>query len=120
MTKQEGKVGMVVFFGRKNGEKTKGTIVKVARKNFKVRQDEQRGVYKDHKVGTVWTVPPSLCTPVDQKAENSDHCAIWERRRARNSRRPELVNVLTGQRYVGRPGESEDSLFGRLANGLYD
>ena len=57
-------VGMKVMFGRTNGEKTLGVIVKVNPKKLKVEQLEQRGVQKNHSVGTVWTVPRSLCTPV--------------------------------------------------------
>lgn len=49
-----------VLFGRKNGQKTKGTIVKVNQKSYKVRTDEVRGVQKTHAVGKVWGVPKSL------------------------------------------------------------
>lgn len=63
----EWKIGMKVMFGRNNGQKTLGEIVKVNPKKLKVKQLEQRGVQKNHSVGSVWTVPRSLCTPVDQK-----------------------------------------------------
>ena len=59
------KVGQRVYFGRRRGEKTLGTIVKVDRTRCKVRQDEARGTMKAHAVGTVWTVPASLMTLVD-------------------------------------------------------
>lgn len=63
MKHSEGYVGMQVYFGRSNGEQTLGKIVKINPKKFKVEQLESRGTRKSHNVGTVWTVPPSLCTP---------------------------------------------------------
>ena len=68
MKQSEGKVGMKVYFGRGNGEQTLGEIVKVNPKKFKVKQLETRGTRKSHAIGTVWTVPPSLCTPADTEA----------------------------------------------------
>ncbi len=59
MTASEFKVGDKVVFGRPNGEKTAGTVVKINRTRIKVRQDEARG---HRSAGTVWSVPPSLCT----------------------------------------------------------
>lgn len=56
----EFKVGDRVFFGRHNGEKTRGTIIKVNRVKCKVRQDESRGTTRNYPIGTIWTVPPSL------------------------------------------------------------
>lgn len=64
METSEFKVGDKVLFGRPNGEQTQGTVVKVNRKKLKVRQDEDRGTKRGYNVGTVWTVPPSLCRPV--------------------------------------------------------
>ncbi len=58
------KVGMKVMFGRSHGEQTLGEIVKVNSVKCKVKQLESRGTLKDHKVGTIWTVPTSLLTPV--------------------------------------------------------
>jgi len=113
MTRDEAYVGQKVFFGRKNGEKTAGTVVKVNRKKLKVRQDEARGTYRDYAVGTVWTVPASLCWPADDG--QTKPAQVTKRRRAK---RPCLVNVLTGEKTYGYPGESEDSLYGRMANGL--
>lgn len=52
-------VGDKVIFGRTRGEKTRGEVVKVNPVKLKVKQLEARGGYP---VGTVWTVPPSLCT----------------------------------------------------------
>lgn len=62
------KAGDKVYFGRANGEKTLGEIVKVNAKSVKVRQLESRGTMKAHKVGTVWKVAPSFVTPADQGA----------------------------------------------------
>jgi hypothetical protein len=58
-------VGQKVLFGRTNGEKTLGEVVKVNPKKLKVKQLETRGQQRSHAVGTIWTVPPSLCTPAD-------------------------------------------------------
>jgi len=57
-------VGDKVYFGRSHGEKTLGTVVKVNPKRIKVRQDEARGTMRSYRVGTVWTVPPTLCSKV--------------------------------------------------------
>jgi hypothetical protein len=55
-------VGDKVYFGRSHGEQTAGTVMKVNRAKLKVRQDESRGTMKSYPVGTIWTVPPSLCS----------------------------------------------------------
>ena len=102
------------YFGRRNGQKTYGEVVKVNRKTVKVKQLEVRGTQRDHAVGTVWTVPKSLWTP-----EDSGRPAVTTLvKKPRLAKRPCLVNILTGKRTYGRPGESEDSLYGRMANGL--
>jgi hypothetical protein len=62
------KAGDKVYFGRENGEKTLGEIIKVNAKSVKVRQLESRGTMKAHKVGTVWKVAPKFCTPADPNA----------------------------------------------------
>lgn len=51
------------YFGRRNGEKTYGEIVKVNRKTIKVRQLEGRGTHRSYAEGTIWTLAPSLWTP---------------------------------------------------------
>lgn len=58
------KVGDKVIFGRSHGEQTEGTVMKVNRTKLKVRQDESRGTMRSYPVGTVWTVPPSLCRKI--------------------------------------------------------
>jgi len=70
MKHSEGYVGMQVYFGRENGEQTLGKIVKINPKKFKVEQMESRGTRKSHNVGTVWTVPPSLCSPATDEKES--------------------------------------------------
>jgi hypothetical protein len=112
VTREEAHVGQKVYFGRKNGEKTLGKVIRVNRKNLKVEQLESRGTYRDHAVGAKWTVHPSLCTPADEG--KPAHVTQPRLRR----KRPYLVNVLTGKRTYGRPGESHDNLFGRMANEL--
>ena len=51
--------GDVVIFGRDNGEKTRGKIVKVNKKSFKVEILEDRG--SRSKKGQVWRVAKTLC-----------------------------------------------------------
>ncbi len=55
-------VGEKVMFGRGRGEQTLGEVVKVNRCKLKVKQLESRGTKRVHPVGTIWTVPPSLCS----------------------------------------------------------
>lgn len=62
------KVGEQVYFGRSQGEKTLGTVVKINPSKLKVRQDESRGTMRTYAVGTIWTVPPSLCSKVGASA----------------------------------------------------
>jgi hypothetical protein len=60
MLRNDAHVGMLVKFGRGQGQQTLGKVVKVNPKKLKVEQLEARGV---NPVGTVWNVPPSMCTP---------------------------------------------------------
>lgn len=60
---QEAHVGMVVEFGRENGEWTKGEIVKINPSKAKVRTLEVRGNGRGSQPGTVWSVPYSLMRP---------------------------------------------------------
>lgn len=59
------KVGEQVYFGRTFGEKTLGEIVKVNPAKLKVKQLDSRGSYKSYPVGTIWMVPPSMCSKVN-------------------------------------------------------
>jgi len=61
MKLEDCKVGMKVLFGRSQGEQTLGTIIKVNPQKLKVRQEESRGTMRSYPIGSVWTVPPSLC-----------------------------------------------------------
>ena len=62
------KVGDRVLFGRSSGEKTLGEVVKVNRSRLRVKQLDARGTYRSYPVGTVWAVPPSLCSMADGSA----------------------------------------------------
>ena len=84
MTNSEGCVGQQVYFGRANGEKSLGEIVKVNRVQFKVKLLEARGTYRNHKVGGLWTVPPSLCCNANEG--RPAHCTK-PRRQPRSYRR---------------------------------
>lgn len=55
------KPGDVVTFGRPNGEKTRGEVLRANVKSVSVRQVEARG---GHPIGTKWRVAPSCCTLV--------------------------------------------------------
>ena len=61
-------VGEKVLFGRRNGERTKGTILKVNRASILIRQDEERGSLRSHEVGTRWKVHPNLCYKLEPSA----------------------------------------------------
>lgn len=58
-------VGDRVYFGRTNGEKSLGEVVKVNLKSLKVKLLEERGSRRSYTVGGTWRVPPSLCTLAD-------------------------------------------------------
>ena len=62
LTTNDFSVGDLVMFGRQHGEQTRGEVMKVNGKKIKVKQTEARGA---HRVGTIWTVPPSLCQKLD-------------------------------------------------------
>ncbi|NDD28464.1 MAG: hypothetical protein EB084_09400 [Proteobacteria bacterium] len=55
-------IGDTVLFGRENGEKTLGRVVKVNAASVKVEQTEARG---GRPVGTIWRVAPSLVYPLE-------------------------------------------------------
>lgn len=65
MLRENCRVGMRVHFGRDNGEKSLGEVVKVNPARAKVRLLEERGAGRGSNVGTVWTVPYSLMNPTD-------------------------------------------------------
>ena len=65
MLVHEARIGMKVFFGRGNGEKTLGEIVKINPTKAKVKTLQNRGNGRGSYVGSVWTVPYSLMHPAD-------------------------------------------------------
>lgn len=64
MTREECRVGLIVEFGRENGERTKGVIVKMNPKKAKVRILESRGAGRGSQAGSQWGVPYSMMTAV--------------------------------------------------------
>jgi len=54
MQRSECKIGMAVVFGRKDGDQTTGTVVKMNRVAAKVKVNKPRG---NTSIGTVWGVP---------------------------------------------------------------
>jgi hypothetical protein len=64
MIREECKIGMVVEFGRNNGEWTKGEIVKLNPTKAKVKTLEARGSGRGGFVGAEWGVPYSMIRPV--------------------------------------------------------
>jgi len=57
--------GMKVIFGRSNGEKTLGEIVRCNNKKANVRILVQRGSGRGSEVGTEWGVPYSMMEPAN-------------------------------------------------------
>ena len=55
------RVGQIVTFGRRAGERTYGTVIKVNRTRVKIEQlGSDRGPHRHYPAGTVWTVPFAL------------------------------------------------------------
>src|SRR5690606_20853382 len=69
--KQQFHIGQKVYFGRANGEKTLGEIVKINAKSIQVKQLQTRGLTKIRQEGTLWRVAPSLLTPYFEKDSES-------------------------------------------------
>ena len=59
------KKGDTVTFGRPNGEKTIGTVVRVSAKSYTIAQLEERGTQRTRSVGTKWRVAKSLVRPAN-------------------------------------------------------
>lgn len=97
-TMSDFQVGQRVTFGRRNGEKTLGEVVRKGRSKLKVKQLESRGAMKSHPVGTIWTVPPSLCEPVNgtaapaaPKAKRSEAAILADAERIMFALEPEML-----------------------------
>lgn len=58
------RVGDIVSFGRPNGEKTEGRIVKVNAASVSIEQTEVRGQTRLREAGAKWRVHPSLVSLV--------------------------------------------------------
>jgi len=71
MLREQARVGMKVIFGRNNGEKTLGEIIKINPTKAKVKALEERGNGRGSAVGTTWVVPYSLLTPADNTGGKS-------------------------------------------------
>lgn len=63
MLRETARIGMKVRFGRSNGEKTLGEIVKLNGTKAKVKTLEDRGHSERHFVGQEWGVPYTLMEP---------------------------------------------------------
>lgn len=63
MIKENCRVGMIVTFGRENGEKTLGEVVKMNPTKAKVKTIDGRGNGRGSIPGTIWGVPYSMMTP---------------------------------------------------------
>tara|TARA_R100001443_G_scaffold19528_5_gene31256 strand:- start:6661 stop:6903 length:243 start_codon:yes stop_codon:yes gene_type:complete len=61
------KIGMKVRFGRANGQKTVGEVIKVNQKSVKVKTHEARGINGRSASGEVWRVAkhPSILEIVE-------------------------------------------------------
>ena len=58
------KIGDIVEFGRPNGEKTEGKVVRVNAASVTIEQTEARGQTRIREAGTKWRVHPSLVKPL--------------------------------------------------------
>lgn len=112
------KKGDRVLFGRDNGEKTLGEVIKVNRTKLKVRQLEARGTHRNYPVGTVWTVPPSLCEHSSESgSDSSSPSPVVPSRPVRKSPRELLAEkgIKRGDRVEFTFRRSDGVLTGRVA-----
>lgn len=54
------RIGDIVEFGRPNGEKTEGRVIRVNAASVTIEQTEARGVSRIREAGAKWRVHPSL------------------------------------------------------------
>lgn len=59
-------LGDIVMFGRPNGEKTRGRVIKIAPKSIMVETIEERGYGRGSAVGKKWRVAPAFVTFVSR------------------------------------------------------
>lgn len=94
------RVGDVVEFGRPNGEKTEGRVIRVNAASVTIEQTEARGQTRIREAGAKWRVHPSLvrlvssspaasAAPVAPKAARSEADLIAALRRIEASLSPE-------------------------------
>lgn len=65
MLRDECNLKMRVYFGRANGEKTLGEVIKMNPTKAKVQTLEERGNGRGSTTGAIWSVPYSMMTPAD-------------------------------------------------------
>lgn len=71
MLRENCKIGMKVIFGRPNGEKTIGEVVKIGPKKAKVKTLEARGYFFRKNSGVKWSVPFGLMEHLDGRLEEA-------------------------------------------------
>lgn len=71
MNREDCRVGMVIEFGRENGERTKGVVVKMNPKKAKIRILESRGAGRGSESGSQWGVPYSMMIAVQDATTNT-------------------------------------------------
>lgn len=59
-------LGDIVMFGRPNGEKTRGRVIKIAPKSIMIETVEERGYGRGAAVGKKWRVAPAFVTFVSR------------------------------------------------------
>jgi hypothetical protein len=90
------RIGDIVEFGRPNGEKTEGKVVRVNAASITIEQTEARGQSRVREAGTKWRVHPSLVSLVGSasaapapKAARSEADLIAALRRIESALSPE-------------------------------
>ena len=56
MNREDCRIGMIVEFGRENGQHTKGVVIKMNPKKAKIRTIESRGAGRGSQAGSLWVV----------------------------------------------------------------
>jgi len=111
MKREDGKVGMIVEFGRPGGQKTRGMITKINLKTFAVRAAEERGTSVRSngpvKAGKIWRVGPGLCTPIAANAVPSEPST--------HGHTPECLSKFLGVRAGEAFNQETDELLSSIA-----